>query len=151
MALTSEQTVSDRARDAAKDAANFGHRLNSAIPGHHAATIQRPRGIVPHTDAAPSQATAQIPVQIDSEASGEARFYHSSDLLPTNIYVHSDSWSKKIRKQLGDDMKPNVTTLVEKMYNFKTSQALASLSYNTRRAQELLRQMNFVFPVRLRP
>jgi hypothetical protein len=65
MVLTSEQTVSDRARDA-----NFGHSLNLAIPGHDTVTIQRPRGMVPHVDAVPLQATTQIPIPIDSEASG---------------------------------------------------------------------------------
>ena len=138
--------ISDRAIES-----SLAHKLNSAFTSQNTVLIQHPRFVhhVDVVDAVPLQATAQIPIPIDAEA---AEFYHSPDeLLPTNIYVHSDSWSKKIRKQLGDDMKPNVTTLVEKMYNFKTSQALASLSYNTRRAQELLRQMNFVFPVRLRP
>jgi len=46
-------------------------------------------------------------------------------------------------------MKPKFATLVEIMYNFKTSQAHASISYNARRAQELLRDLNFVYPVRL--
>ena len=145
MVLTSEQTVSDRARDA-----NFGHCLNSAIPDHNTVTIQRPRGIVPLVDAVPLQATAQIPIPIDSEASGEARFYYFPDTPPTNIYVHSDSRTTSIRKQLGAEMKPKVTTLVENLYNFRTGQAHSSISYNTTRAQVLLKDMNFVYPVRQR-
>jgi hypothetical protein len=47
-------------------------------------------------------------------------------------------------------MKPKVTTLVENMYNFRTSQAHSSISYNARRAQVLLKHMNFVYPVRQR-
>ena len=46
-------------------------------------------------------------------------------------------------------MRPKVATLVEIMYNFKASQAHASISYNARRAQELLRDLNFIYPVRL--
>ena len=140
--------VSDRARDT-----NFGHSLNSAIPGHYAVPIQRPRGIVPHVDAVPLQATAQIPIPSDSEASAEARFYYSPDPLPTNIYVHSvhsDPRTTSIRKQLGAEMKPKVTTLVENMYKFRTSHAYPCISYNARRAQLLLKNMNFVYPVRQR-
>jgi hypothetical protein len=145
MVLTSEQTVSDRAKDA-----HFAHSLNSAIPGHDTVTIQRPRGMVPHVDAVPLQAAAQIPIPIDSEASGEARIYYSPGPLPTNNYVHSDPPPTSIRKQLGLEMKPKVTTLVENMYNFKTSQAPYSVSYNAIRAQVLLKDMNFVYPVRQR-
>jgi len=133
------KTVSDRARDA-----NLGH--NSAIPGHDTVPLQRPRGFVPHVDAVPLQETAQNPISIDSEASGEARFYYSPGPLSTNLYVHSDPRTTNIRKQLGAEMKPKVTTLVENMYNFKTSQAHSCISYNTRRAQVLLKHMNFVYP-----
>ena len=47
-------------------------------------------------------------------------------------------------------MKPKVATLVETLYNFKTGPAHTSISYNARRAQVLLRHMNFIYPVRLR-
>ncbi|KAH9016281.1 hypothetical protein EDB84DRAFT_742826 [Lactarius hengduanensis] len=43
-------------------------------------------------------------------------------------------------------MKPRLATLVETMYHFKTSQAHASISYNAGRAQELLRNLNFIYP-----
>ncbi|KAH9027999.1 hypothetical protein EDB84DRAFT_284806 [Lactarius hengduanensis] len=51
-----------------------------------------------------------------------------------------------IRRQLDAHMKPRVATLVEFMYNFNTSQAYASISHNAGRAQELLRDMNFIYP-----
>ena len=93
---------------------------------------------------------AQNPIPIDSEASGEARFYYSPDpLLPMDLYVHSDPRTTNIRRQLGAEMKPKVATLVETLYSFKTGQAHTSISYNTRRAQVLLRHMNFIYPVRL--
>jgi hypothetical protein len=114
--LTSEQTVSGRYT---YGYANFGH--NSAIPGHDTVLIQRPRGFAPHVDAVPLQATAQSPIQIDSEESGEARLYNSPDPLPTSIYAHSDPQTASIRKQLGAEMKPKVTILVRNMYNFKMS------------------------------
>ena len=93
---------------------------------------------------------AQNPIPIDSDASGEARFYYSPDpLLSTDLYVHSDPRTTNIRRQLGAEMKPKVATLVETLYNFKTGQAHTSISYNARRAQVLLRHMNFTYPVRL--
>jgi hypothetical protein len=114
-------------------------------------SVPHPRGLVPHIDAVPLQATVQNPIPIDSEAGGEARFYYSPDpLLPTELYVHSDPRTTTIRRQLGTEMKPKVTTLVENLYNFKTGQAHTSISYNARRAQGLLRHMNFIYPVRLR-
>ena len=45
-------------------------------------------------------------------------------------------------------MKPKVTTLVEYMYNFDTSKAPARKVHNTLRAQELLRDINFIYTVR---
>ncbi|KAN0137422.1 hypothetical protein V8E53_004867 [Lactarius tabidus] len=112
------KTVTNRARDAA-----LGQ--NSAFPVHDTESKQRPGGLTPHVDAVPLQVTVQDPIPIDSESSGET----------TNI-----------SKQLGAEMKPKVTILVENMYNFKTSQALTSISYNARRAQGLLKQMNFIYP-----
>ena len=47
-------------------------------------------------------------------------------------------------------MKPKITTLVEYMYNFNTSKAPASTIHNIRRAGELLRNLNFIYPVRCR-
>ncbi len=44
-------------------------------------------------------------------------------------------------------MKPKFETLVENMYNFKASEA--QVSHNVRRARQLLRNMNFIYPVRL--
>jgi hypothetical protein len=134
------KTVSDRARDA-----TLGH--NPAFPGHDTVSVPRPRGLVPQFDGVPSHATAQNPIPIDSEAIGEARFYYSPDqLLPTDLDVHSDPRTTNIRRQLGAEMKPKVTTLVENLYNFKTGQAHASISYNVRRAQGLLRHVNFIYP-----
>ena len=52
-------------------------------------------------------------------------------------------------KRLRAELKPKFATLVEYMYNFNTSQARASIIYNAIRAQELLRDMNFIYPVRL--
>lgn len=43
-------------------------------------------------------------------------------------------------------MKPKVASLVEFLYDFDTSQAHASISHNAKRAQELLRDMNFIYP-----
>ncbi|KAH9970475.1 hypothetical protein BJV74DRAFT_867087 [Russula compacta] len=43
-------------------------------------------------------------------------------------------------------MKPTVATLVENLYQFNTSQARESICSNTKRAQMLLRDMNFVYP-----
>jgi hypothetical protein len=114
-------------------------------------SVPRPRGLVPQVDAVPFQTTVQNPIPIDSEASGEAHFYYSPDpLLPMDLYVHSDPRTTTIRRQLGTEMKPKVTALVENLYNFKTGQAHTSISYNARRAQGLLRHMNFIYPVRLR-
>lgn len=58
---------------------------------------------------------------------------------------HSDPQS---RRRLGNESKPEFTILVEVIYNFNASKAPASVNYNTRRAQELLSDMNFVYPVR---
>jgi len=49
-------------------------------------------------------------------------------------------------RRLGTELKPKLITLVEYMYNFNTSQAPASKIRNTRRTQELLRDMNFIYP-----
>ncbi|KAF8267447.1 hypothetical protein EI94DRAFT_1327720 [Lactarius quietus] len=65
------------------------------------------------------------PILMDSESSGQI----------TNIH-----------KQLAAEIKPKVATLVEKMYNFKTSQAPARISFNAGRAQELLTNFKFIYP-----
>jgi hypothetical protein len=105
-------------------------------------SVQRPKGLGTHLDI-PFQATVQNPILIGSEASGEAQSYFSS------FYVHSDPQVTSIGKQLGAEMKPKIATLVENLYGFKTSQAHNSISHNAKRAQELLRDMNFTYPVRL--
>ena len=64
--------------------------------------------------------------------------------LPS-LHIHSDL---QTRRQLGIESKPKFITLVEYMYDFNTSKAPASMIHNTRRAQELLRDMNFIYPVR---
>ncbi|KAI9446059.1 hypothetical protein H4582DRAFT_525288 [Lactarius indigo] len=89
---------------------------------------QHPKGLVPRLDDAPLQATVQNLILIDSEARTEVTI---------------------IRKRLGAELKPKFATLVEHMYNFNTSQARASTIYNATRAQELLKDMNFTYPVRL--
>ena len=104
---------------------------------------------MPHVDAVPLSVTVQNSIPIDSDASGEARFYSPDLLLPTDIYVHSDPRTTIIRK-LGVEMKSKVATFVETQYNFKTGQYHTSISYNARRAQVLLSNMNFTYPVRLR-
>jgi hypothetical protein len=63
----------------------------------------------------------------------------------THSFKHLDH---QARRRLGTELKPKFTTLVEYMYNFNTSQARASVIYNAGRAQELLRDMNFIYPVR---
>jgi len=128
--LKGVKTTSDRRRDIvfyqARDA-NLGHNSVIQLEGYDTVpTIQLLRGFVPHVDAAPLQATAQNPIPID--------------------YEDTRTTGTSIRKQLGAEMKPTVTTLVENMYNFKTSQDHSSISYNARRAQELLKHMNFVYP-----
>jgi hypothetical protein len=45
-------------------------------------------------------------------------------------------------------MKPKVTTLVEHLYHFKLSNAPESISSNAERAQMLLEDMNFIYPVK---
>jgi Domain of unknown function (DUF6532) len=42
-------------------------------------------------------------------------------------------------------MRPRIAPLVENMYGFNTSHAADSISSNARRAQKLLRDMNFVY------
>lgn len=95
--------------------------------------------MVSHVDAVPLQAKAQNPISIDSEES-----YSDPRIRVINI-----------RKQLAAEMKPEVTILVEDMYNFKTShwqlEAHVSASYNASRTQGLLRHMNFIHPVRVHP
>ncbi|KAH9008012.1 hypothetical protein EDB84DRAFT_151634 [Lactarius hengduanensis] len=109
--------VSDRARDA-----TFGLGQSSAVAVPHPTSGQHPRGFL----AVPLQVTVQNPIPNDDfGASTEAT---------------------RLRTRLCDEMKPRLATLVETMYHFKTSQAHASISYNAGRAQELLRNLNFIYP-----
>ena len=48
-------------------------------------------------------------------------------------------------------MKPKVATLVETLYHFNTSQAPDSIRSNIELAQTLLKDMNFIYPVRQCP
>ena len=45
-------------------------------------------------------------------------------------------------------MKPKVTILVEHRYHFNTSKAHESIRFNVKLAEMLLRDMNFIYPVR---
>jgi len=45
-------------------------------------------------------------------------------------------------------MKPKVAALVETLYHFNTSQAYGSIRSNAKLAEALLKDMNFVYPVR---
>ena len=67
----------------------------------------------------------------------------------TRFFKLSFTFDPQARRRLGAELKLRVTTLVEYMYNFETGRAPASIIYNTSRAQELLRDMNFIHPVRL--
>jgi len=75
----------------------------------------------------------QKPILIDSEIN--AKIPREPDLQVTST-----------RERLRSELKPKVATLVEYLYGFNTSQARASVIYNARRAQELLREMEFIFP-----
>ncbi|KAH8998369.1 hypothetical protein EDB86DRAFT_841298 [Lactarius hatsudake] len=86
---------------------------------------QYSRVLVPRLDGVPLQATVQNLILVDSEARTEVT---------------------SIRKRLGAELKPKFATLVEHMYNFNTSLARASIIYNATRAQELLRDMDFIYP-----
>jgi len=135
--LISSQTVSDRARDA-----TIGR--NSAVPSHDTASVRRPRELLPFLDADPSHATVKDPILMGSEASGEARLYYDSG--DPDHSVHSDPRATSIRKQLGAKIKPKIATLVENMYDFKTSHASVSISHNSGSSQELLRDLKFIYP-----
>jgi len=91
-----------------------------------AVTGQNTRGPTPHVDVVPLQAL-------------------KNPILTTNILVDSEA-SMETCRRLGTELKPKLITLVEYMYNFNTSQAPASIIHNTRRTQELLRDMNFIYP-----
>jgi len=89
--------------------------------------VNSSRGSTPHVDVNPSRAVQNrmlTKILIDSEASVETC------------------------RRLGTELKPKCTTLVEYMYNFNTSQAPASVMHNARRTRELLRDLNFIYPVR---
>ena len=45
-------------------------------------------------------------------------------------------------------MKPKVTILVEHRYHFNTSKAHESIRFNVKLAEMLLRDMDFIYPVR---
>ncbi|KAH9035123.1 hypothetical protein EDB83DRAFT_1775628 [Lactarius deliciosus] len=104
--------------DRARDA-TIGQGPAVAVP--HPIIGQRSRGLL----AVPLQVTVQNPILNDFGENAEAT---------------------SLRKRLCDEMKPRFATLVETMYHFKTSQAHASISYNAGRAQELLRNLNFIYP-----
>ncbi|KAF8265701.1 hypothetical protein EI94DRAFT_1804022 [Lactarius quietus] len=135
------KTVSDRARDS-----TLGQNLG--LPNHDALSVQRTRGLLSHIDAVPLPSTEQGPIpmsyEASSEALGEAQFYYSRD--PLLQMAHTDPRATSIRKQLGAKIKPNLATHVESMYNFRTSQAHASISYNAGNAQELLKDLKFIYP-----
>ena len=118
------------------------------MPSHDTMSVQRQRGLVPHLDAEPYQATVQDPFLMDPEANGEARLYYQDSRDP-NVSVHFDPRAASIRKQLGAKNKPKVAALVENMYDFRTSQASSSISHNAAIAQDLLRDLKFIYPVRL--
>jgi hypothetical protein len=65
----------------------------------------------------------------------------------THFFKLSRTFDPQALRQLGTELKPRVTTPVEYMYNFETGQAPASIIYNTRRAQELLTDMTFIYAV----
>ena len=65
----------------------------------------------------------------------------------TRCFKLSYTFDPQARRRLGTQLKPTVTTAVDYMYNFETGQAPASIIYNTSRAQELLRDMSFIYPV----
>ncbi|KAH9965684.1 hypothetical protein BGW80DRAFT_747777 [Lactifluus volemus] len=51
-------------------------------------------------------------------------------------------------REISASMRHRIAPLVENMYGFNTSQAADSISSNARRAQKLLRDMNFVYETR---
>ncbi|KAI0248434.1 hypothetical protein BJV78DRAFT_1284781 [Lactifluus subvellereus] len=53
-----------------------------------------------------------------------------------------------INTRLRAEIKPRIATLVESMYAFDRKQTHESISYNAQLAQTLLKDMNFVYPVR---
>ncbi|KAH8987524.1 hypothetical protein EDB86DRAFT_2104177 [Lactarius hatsudake] len=110
------KSVSDRARDA-----TLGLGQSSAVAPPHPTSGQRPRGSL----AVPLQVTVQ-------------------NLIPNDLGASTEATS--LRNRLCDEMRPRLATLVETMYHFKTSRAHASISYNAGRAQELLRNLNFIYP-----
>ena len=66
------------------------------------------------------------------------------------FYVKSyrQSTGTNIDPRLFVEMKPKVATLVETLYHFDTSQAYASIRSNAKLAETLLKDLNFVYPVR---
>ena len=111
-------------------------------------SVQRQRELVSHLDVDSFQATVPDPLPMVPEARGEARLYYQDSRDP-NLSVHLDPRATSISRQLVAKIKPNIAALVESMYDFRTSQASASISHNTESAQELLRDLKFIYPVRL--
>ncbi|KAI9451003.1 hypothetical protein BJY52DRAFT_135038 [Lactarius psammicola] len=74
------------------------------------------------------------------------RHDYTSITFQTSSRQHPSAEVTSLRKQLCAEMRPKLATLVEYMYGFNTSQAHASIIYNARRAQELLRDRNFIYP-----
>lgn len=131
------KTVSDRAKDATLGQSSAVAVLGRDMP------VQRQRWLAP-PNAVPLQATVPNPILIGSEASTDACNYPCDPLLPS-LCVHSGPRVTGIGKQLCAEMIPKFATLVENMFKFKTSQSHASISYNARRSQELLRDMTFIY------
>ena len=66
------------------------------------------------------------------------------------LHFHWQATGGTVDPQLCAEMKPKVATLVETLYHFNTSQAHDSTRFNIRHTQMLLKDMNFVYPVRHR-
>ncbi|KAH9071106.1 hypothetical protein EDB83DRAFT_315049 [Lactarius deliciosus] len=99
--------------------------LSLDVEGPETGSGQHSKGLVPRLDGVPLEATVQNLISVDSEARAEVT---------------------SICKRLSAELKPRFATLVEHMYSFNTSLARASIIYNATRAQELLRDMNFIYP-----
>lgn len=68
-----------------------------------------------------------------------------------NIVPQATTTRTSIDPQLYAEMKPKVATLVETLYHFNTSQAPDSIRFNVELTQTLLKDMNFIYPVRQCP
>ena len=68
-----------------------------------------------------------------------------------NIVPQATTTRDSIDPRLYAEMKPKVATLVETLYHFNTTQAPDSIRSNIGLAQKLLKDMNFIYPVRQYP